>query len=400
MIRSVFRYLINFLYLLISPGITHLIRDKWSFYFSKKFRNSNISPSEQKRQLKDACEWLQKSINPSAHGFRTYYYLNGWTSSYPETTGYIIPTLLRYAQYSGEDKWIQICKDAGNWLVDIQKESGGWQSGYVDEDKNEVVFNTGQVIRGLYALYKNTGEEKYIQSSIQACDWLCKTQDKKGFWKKNAFMQAERVYDSYVDHPLLVLHLETGIERYKHTAIRNLNWILTQQKENGWFANCDNTTKHNSRPILHTIAYTIDGLLQCGLILQEDSYILAAKKPADVLLSLFEKNGYLQGRYNENWQPEQFMICTGMAQIAIVWHQLWCYTGDEKYKIASIKMNHQLCYIARHTTNPSKPYHGALPGSFPLWGRYEPFGFPNWATKYFADSQLNELNAPPVFYQL
>ena len=35
---------------------------------------------------------------------------------------------------------------------------------------------------------------------------------------------------------------------------------------------------------------------------------------------------------------------------------------------------------------------GAIPGSFPLWGKYEPFAFPNWATKYFADSLMLEIN--------
>jgi hypothetical protein len=31
---------------------------------------------------------------------------------------------------------------------------------------------------------------------------------------------------------------------------------------------------------------------------------------------------------------------------------------------------------------------GAIPGSFPIWGRYEPFAFPNWATKFFCDALM------------
>jgi hypothetical protein len=31
---------------------------------------------------------------------------------------------------------------------------------------------------------------------------------------------------------------------------------------------------------------------------------------------------------------------------------------------------------------------GALPGSYPIWGKYEPFAFPNWATKFFADALM------------
>jgi len=32
--------------------------------------------------------------------------------------------------------------------------------------------------------------------------------------------------------------------------------------------------------------------------------------------------------------------------------------------------------------------HGALPASIPIWGRYHPMMFPNWAVKFFADSLL------------
>ena len=35
---------------------------------------------------------------------------------------------------------------------------------------------------------------------------------------------------------------------------------------------------------------------------------------------------------------------------------------------------------------------GAINGSFPLWGKYEPFAYPNWATKYFADAMMLEEN--------
>jgi hypothetical protein len=36
---------------------------------------------------------------------------------------------------------------------------------------------------------------------------------------------------------------------------------------------------------------------------------------------------------------------------------------------------------------------GAIPGSFPIWGRYEPFAFPNWATKFFCDALMIEQEA-------
>ena len=37
-------------------------------------------------------------------------------------------------------------------------------------------------------------------------------------------------------------------------------------------------------------------------------------------------------------------------------------------------------------TNPG--IRGAIPGSYPIWGGYTRFAYPNWATKFFIDALL------------
>jgi hypothetical protein len=49
-----------------------------------------------------------------------------------------------------------------------------------------------------------------------------------------------------------------------------------------------------------------------------------------------------------------------------------------------------LSYIQQRNINEREMTRGAIPGSFPIWGRYEPFAFPNWATKFFCDALLLE----------
>jgi rhamnogalacturonyl hydrolase YesR len=219
-------------------------------------------------------------------------------------------------------------------------------------------------------------------------------QEEDGSWKKYAFMNEKRVYDSYVDHPLLMVWKHTGKERHRQAAIRNLDWITGQkQKANGWFADCDNTVKNNDRPILHTISYTIDGLIQSGILLNEQKYIDAGRKAADHLLDIFSKQGWLQGRWDENWNGSEYVICTGCAQISIVWLTLYGLTGERKYKDAASRMNDQLIFIQRRNYNEKESSKGAVTGSYPLWGKYEPFGFPNWATKYFADALMLEISS-------
>jgi hypothetical protein len=48
-----------------------------------------------------------------------------------------------------------------------------------------------------------------------------------------------------------------------------------------------------------------------------------------------------------------------------------------------------LCYVrARQETADRSPgLRGAIPGSHPIWGRYAPLTYPNWATKFFVDAQ-------------
>lgn len=395
MIRSLKRYF-NFFFttLFFKKEKLILINHSISYFFSRSFLRSSFNEFDRKTSLELSIKWLLSSQkNMTDGGMGTFYITNGWSTSYPETSGYIIPTLSSYLSHQPkyrEEINASIIKCA-NWLVSIQKPSGGWQSYYIEHNRPEVVFNTGQVLRGLLIAYEFTKDEKYLQSMKKAADWLVEIQEENGSWIKMASMNQARVYDSYVSHPLLMVYEITQDEKYKRAAIKNLDWVLTQQLANGWFMNADNTEKHNDRPILHTISYTIDGLINSGMLLNDKKYLEAGKKAADQLLILFHQNKYLNGRFDRSWIASEYMICTGCAQISIIWSLLYKYTLDQKYLVAVNKMNDQLIFIQRSCLTIDGDGNGAIPGSFPIWGKYEPFGFPNWATKYFADALMSEL---------
>jgi hypothetical protein len=99
----------------------------------------------------------------------------------------------------------------------------------------------------------------------------------------------------------------------------------------------------------------------------------------------------LKGRFDFQWMGSEYMICTGAAQISIIWSMLWELTHDTKYLDAMEQVNNQLVYIQQSCLTIQGTGNGAIPGSYPIWGKYEPFGFPNWATKYFADALMAEL---------
>jgi hypothetical protein len=67
---------------------------------------------------------------------------------------------------------------------------------------------------------------------------------------------------------------------------------------------------------------------------------------------------------------------------------LYELTGNETYRSVA----EQLLEDVKHTQDVEgagdRPQRGAIAGSFPIYGRYAPLQYPNWATKFFVDALL------------
>src|SRR5271157_3813134 len=91
---------------------------------------------------------------------RHFSLVNGWGSSYPETTGYIVPTMLAFAEQRNDEKGEEARQRARqmiDWLVSVQFPGGGFQGGTIGASPVvPVTFNTGQILLGLAA-----GVEKF-----------------------------------------------------------------------------------------------------------------------------------------------------------------------------------------------------------------------------------------------
>ena len=88
----------------------------------------------------------------------------------------------------------------------------------------------------------------------------------------------------------------TGEAKYRDTAIRQLDWVIAQQQENGWFQYC--SFGLTDLPITHTIAYTIEGLIESAILTSKNRYFDAGKKAADQLLNHLEHSGFLAGAFS------------------------------------------------------------------------------------------------------
>ena len=313
--------------------------------------------------------------------------------SYPETTGYIISTVFDYARESGREELFNRAVRMADWECDVQMTSGAVQGGTVNEPPTPAVFNTGQVIFGWIRAFQETGTERYLASAVKAGEFLVSGQDPDGAWRKNLSKYASEkmphyTYNTRTAWALLVLGAETGNHVYRDAAVRNIEFALTEQLPNGWFKN--NCLYDPNRPLLHTIAYALRGVLETGIALNNPVYISAVRKAADELLAKQRADGSLAGRYNDRWEPAVKYSClTGNAQMGIVWGRLHQVTGDEKYLTGMVKANGFMRKVQwLGTGNPGLD--GGISGSYPLHGRYGRFEVLNWATKFFVDSLMLE----------
>ncbi len=359
----------------------------WNDFVGKKYELQSNSV-----HLAKAINWLVESQNANQDGgSASQYAVKAWLDSYPETTGYIIPTFLKYSIYSGESEYVDKAIRMSDYLLDLQMTSGAFPGGKISVNGGAAtIFNTGQILFGLCSIYKQTKEEKYLTSAVKAGDWMCEMQDEDGCWRKalsTAVDDIPHVYNVRAAWALLKLNEIQPNDRYVECNKKNVNWCLEQKNENHWFDK--NAFYENSDPFTHNICYTLRGILESGIQLKNDDYIEEVKKSVDEMIKRINSDGSFAARFRSDWtSKDKFSCLTGDLQMAIILAKLYQLFENPEYKELMKKINLHNKTLQRTKGHPS--ICGAIKGAHPFWGKYCPYSFPNWATKFFVDALLME----------
>ncbi len=341
--------------------------------------------------LKATMDWLSRAQDATADdGVAAAFDVvaNTWYPSYPETTGYIIPTFFDYAVYTGDDSYRARAMRMADWLLSLQLESGAFPGPPWLEPKGKpVVFDTGQIIHGLVRVFEETGEIRFLDAAHRAGDWLVKIQEEDGSWRKFD-MEHAHTYNARSDWAMLRIHEVDPLSHYHVAVLKNLDWVLSQQTPDGWFHNA--SFEPDEDPLTHTLAYTIEGLMEAGKLLNDQRIIEAARLSADILRTRQIQDGFLRGKYRLDWGSEVNWSClTGNAQMALIWLKFYEITNDAGYLQAATAANHHLKQVqSRFSRSPG--IRGGVAGSYPIYGEYGHYLYINWAAKFFADSLMLE----------
>lgn len=345
------------------------------------------------RYVDESIRWLLRAQQVTGNGGLSEGYnirLGSWGPAYAETTGYAIPSLLAAARVF--PKWeaplTAACMEMGYWLKRVQLPSGAIGSGNQNHRSNSPsVFNCGQVLQGFHALLPHN--EHFDKPARAAAEWMCAMQDNDGAWRKGVSALVRSGHHAYYVRAAWALGAYgnyVGSEKYVRAAQKNARFVLEQATQN-WFSRM--SFDDDDSPLLHTVAYTLEGLLELSVLFQEPAWFDAVTWAAEKIALLQNPiTGALPGKLKAPYlAASDWTTTTGNAQMAVIWYRLTELSGDTKwlpFANQAIGFNCRLQDMSSHHPN----YRGGLIGCHPYSAGYGAYWFMNWNVKFQLDALL------------
>jgi hypothetical protein len=346
--------------------------------------------------VRAAAAWLAAAQDSQPDGgiAGRYHLARGWTSSYPETTGYTIPTLLALADALDDPGYVARARRCVGFLLNLQLACGAFPGMEVAHNLSEPSsFNTAQIIHGLTAWHRTHDDREVLVALRRAADWLVAVQDPDGAWRRHCYVDTAASYAAHLSCWLAELGDYLGERRYSDAAARHLDWVLARRDPTtGWFddAGFDPDWHRARRAFTHTIAYTLAGVLTSSALLGRQDGIDAVAQAARAMARRFELSGRLPGVLDWRWRAGSNDTClTGNAQMALVWFRLFELERDASLLSTAFKALDAV-KDAQPLDNPHPGLCGGVPGSDPVWADYLYGALPNWAAKYLIDALLEK----------
>jgi Formyl transferase/Prenyltransferase and squalene oxidase repeat len=357
-------------------------------------RNARLGFSDEDH-LRAAARWLTAAQDSQQDGgvAGRYRLGSGWTSSYPETTGYIVPTLLALNHVFPQKGFRERAESAVGFLLSVQLAEGGFPGLEVANNRTvPSIFNTGQIVHGLTAWHRETGDEQVHLAARRAVQWLLSMQDPDGAFRRYAYEDSVCTYSAHVACWLAEWGDHVADNAALTAANRHLDWTLGHRRPNDWiaFAGFGPEQHRADEAFTHTIAYTIAGILLTAGILGRSDGVTAAAAAAERMAHRLELSRFLPGLIGSDWKGRSRYAClTGNCQMALIWFRLHALSGNLRLVNAALKAI-DLVKLAQPMHNANPGLFGGIPGADPIHGDYIGGAVPNWAAKFFIDALLEK----------
>lgn len=267
--------------------------------------------------------------------------------SYPEVTGYIIPSLLLCGEKS-------LATEYGRWLASIQNADGSFPN---PNRSGSYAFDTGQVLRGWISLLPEMPQlEPHIQ---KACNWLVNNSSAKGRlpvppaisdWSLGDRGFINESVHLYALPPIQTIANLFGDKKLSSFVRHSVSYYLN---------NCNPLQFAQPNMLSHIFCYIQEALFDLG---EEE----AAFKGMSSLAALQHTDRAVPAYFDVKW------VCTpGQLQAAIVW-----------YKLNQFEKSETLLKFINEFKNPS----GCFFGSYGFGADYFNSEEISWVAKFYLDA--------------
>lgn len=270
--------------------------------------------------------------------------------SYPEVTGYYIPTLLRWG-YRG------LAVSYADWLCSIQKEDGSW---YDTMDEAPYIFDSAQILKGLLSVRTIYSDKKKINKAIiKGCDWILSCMTEEGQLKtptETAWGNvATELIHTYCLSPLVEAANIYKVERYEQVAKKILEYYKANYHDQ----------IINFSMLSHFYSYVVEAMLDMG-------EVDLAKEAMRNMEKYQKASGAVPAYKDVDW------VCsTGLFQLALIWFRLGdSERGSRAFEYACKLQNKTGGWYGSYISeeNPEE------------CNTYFPDAEISWANKYFLDA--------------
>lgn len=276
----------------------------------------------------------------------------GLQKSYPEVTGYYIPTLI---QWGYRDLAISYAK----WLCTIQKESGAWCD---TMDETAYIFDSAQILKGLIAARSIYPNRKEIDNAIlRGCEWILSCMTEEGrlitpcqdAWADEC--TCSEVIHTYCLSPLVEAANLFKRKDFKEKAYRILDYYKKNYIEK----------ISNFNLLSHFYAYVMEAMIDMG-------EIEIARMAMEKIAMIQKENGAVPA-----YCDVDYVCSTGLFQLALVW-----------FRLGEIDCGNKAFDYACKLQNESGGWYGSYlsESNSKEINTYFPDSEISWAVKYFLDA--------------
>ncbi len=341
-------------------------------------------PADDATHIEAAVRWLLAAQEAAGGGgfAHSFHLAHGWQPAYPETTGYILSSLLAVKAVREDLAPVLAASIArgARWLVSVQHADGA----IPDVAGTKQVFDTGQVLGGYVDLHRAEPELIDAARIRRTAAWLASVQETDGRFQRFAFLERPRSYYARVGAALIRAGQLLDEPEFVAAGCANLDWTLRQQRPNGFF---DRLSFAEEPPYLHTMCYVAEGLLDGADAAGRPDYAAAALRFCRQVLDA-AGTGVPISQYDPSFAPTNRQYClTGVAQWAALALRLGRAHGDARF-LASASAALALLRRRQILGTGDSRLDGGLCGSDPPWGTYLWLAIPNWAVKFLIDAFL------------